>query len=89
MDEALSPDHSGTSAEAVKNENCRVSMTEKSEGLEATASPSIFEPADEFSYMVTFDGDDDSQNPLNWSRFRKWTMVAVLSSASLVAYEFP
>jgi hypothetical protein len=70
MDEALSPDHSGTSAEAVKNENCHVSMTEKLEGLEATASPSIFEPADEFSYMVTFDGDHDSQNPLNWPRSR-------------------
>ncbi|PQE19942.1 MFS transporter protein [Rutstroemia sp. NJR-2017a BVV2] len=60
-------------------------MTEKLEGLEATADPSITKPAGESFYIVTFDGDDDSQNPLNWPRSRKWAMVGVLSSASLVA----
>ena len=39
-------------------------------------------------YLVGFDGDDDPQNPLNWSRKRKWAMVTMLSTATFVAYSY-
>lgn len=37
-------------------------------------------------YLVGFENDDDPQNPLNWSRKRKWAMVTMLSSATFVRY---
>lgn len=31
--------------------------------------------ADEDAHVVDFDGEDDPEDPLNWSKFYKWSMV--------------
>lgn len=40
--------------------------------------------ADDDTQIIEFDGDDDPEDPLNWSRFYKWSMVILISSLSLV-----
>ena len=34
--------------------------------------------------VVTWDGPDDPQNPMNWTMKKKWTNIAVLSILTLV-----
>ena len=36
-------------------------------------------------HLVEFDGDDDEANPLNWSKARKWTLVSLIATLTLVA----
>jgi hypothetical protein len=38
------------------------------------------------SYLVEWDGDSDPLDPRNFSPWRKWTYVAVVSMGSLLVY---
>lgn len=37
-------------------------------------------------YVVDFDGPDDPEDPLNWSKTRKWCLVGLISAMTLVTY---
>lgn len=49
-------------------------------GVELTADV----VADVDARVVDFDGEDDPEEPLNWSKFYKWSMVILISFLSLV-----
>ena len=34
--------------------------------------------------VVWWDGDDDAMNPKNWSQFRKWMTVSIVSAISFI-----
>lgn len=41
---------------------------------------------DQSGDIVTWDGDDDPENPMNWSTGKKWLTVALISILTLVTY---
>jgi hypothetical protein len=51
---------------------------EKADTLQ-TDTPAEHDPND-----VWWDGDDDPQNPQNWSSRKKWSNVAILSYVTLI-----
>jgi hypothetical protein len=36
--------------------------------------------------IVDWDGPNDPENPLNWSRAKKWTTVSIISIITLIRY---
>lgn len=36
--------------------------------------------------IIHWDGDDDPQNPMNWSPFRKWLTIGLISVSSFNVY---
>lgn len=40
--------------------------------------------ADDDAHIVDFDGEDDPEDPLNWSKFYKWSIIILISFLSLV-----
>jgi hypothetical protein len=38
--------------------------------------------------IVDWDGPDDPKNPMNWSSFRKWTTIGLVSTITFVTYVF-
>ena len=36
------------------------------------------------NYLVSFEEPNDPTNPLNWSKRRKWSIIALLSAMTLV-----
>jgi len=61
-----------------------VQLSTSGDAKEKASMPTIESLPNENEYLVDFEGDDDPQNPLNWSRKRKWAIVAVLTSATFV-----
>lgn len=41
---------------------------------------------DDDTHIIDFDGEGDPKDPLNWSKFYKWSMVILISLLSLVVY---
>lgn len=82
MNEVHSSSREGTLAQTTQNESYNV--TENTATQEASSQSTPSKQHDE--YLITFDGDDDPQDPLNWSRARKLAMVIVMSSATFTGY---
>ncbi|KAI4154804.1 MAG: hypothetical protein L6R39_001343 [Caloplaca ligustica] len=38
------------------------------------------------SFVVSWDGDDDPQNPKNWSELRKWATVTLVATIAFIPY---
>ena len=36
--------------------------------------------------LVTWDGDNDPQNPMNWPEKKKWSNLGILSLLTLITY---
>ena len=51
-----------------------------------TQSAQESQEASEDPNVVSFDGANDPTNPQNWSTFRKWSIVAIISAMNLVMY---
>jgi hypothetical protein len=43
---------------------------------------------DQSGNIVTWDGDNDPENPMNWSMGKKWLTIALISILTLVTYVF-
>jgi hypothetical protein len=69
-------------------ERAAVQSIKSDEAKEKASVHEIGSSSSDDEYLVGFDGDDDPQNPLNWSRKRKWAMVMMLSTATFVAYSY-
>ncbi|KAK2752398.1 hypothetical protein FQN55_007438 [Onygenales sp. PD_40] len=60
-----------------------VAQEPKSEMAGASETPSESQQ-DQDELLVTWDGPDDPQNPLNWSKFWKWSVALLTSLGGLV-----
>jgi hypothetical protein len=63
-----------------------IQFSQSDDAKEKASTHTIASSSSDDEYLVGFDGDNDPQNPLNWSRKRKWAMVTMLSSATFVGY---
>ena len=67
-------------------ERTTVQSPQSDDAKEKASIHEIASSSSDDEYLVGFDGDDDPQNSLNWSRKRKWAVVTMLSTATFVAY---
>ena len=40
-------------------------------------------------FLVDFGGTDDWENPVNWSKKKKWSIIGLISTLCLIVYVFP
>jgi hypothetical protein len=60
-------------------------VPEGTENLDAEKAGGLTSEVDA-KYTVDWDGDDDPQNPLNWSDSKKWSNMAVVSAITFITY---
>ena len=59
-------------------------VLEKAEPRPSTQEKTVSESSAEGTLLVTWDGEDDPNNPKNWSLTRKWTITILTSFGGLV-----
>lgn len=67
----LEHDHSSAT------ESLNTHLTQQQEGKEGHA-------AEQDDFEVTWDGDNDPANPMNWSNWRKISIIAMVSSVTFL-----
>jgi hypothetical protein len=83
------PQHASSNLDVEKGteSNARSAHSEeRTSDKDAPAAENISEARD--PHIVDWDGDDDPENPLNWSTAKKWNLIAVLAAVTLVTYVF-
>lgn len=83
QDSALDGDAKATSERDVEKDFEKQRDSADEDRVEVTPQAEQSDPN-----IVDFDGPDDLENPLNWSKSKKWANGGLLSAFTLITYVF-